>query len=167
MKIDGKTEESWRSTGFMKVDDITLPSEERMAEGPVAVIECPEKIPCDPCQDNCPVGAIKLNDINDTPEVDFDKCTGCSICVESCPGLAIFTVDCSPGDGCDVSLPYEFTLPEIGEAVIGLNREGDEITEARVVKVKTREESTRDTPVVTVRVSEKFVEELRNIRRKE
>ncbi len=149
----------------MKPDEVSLPSRQRLASGPAAIIECPQKIPCDPCQANCPAGAIELEGINDTPEVDFDECTGCSVCVESCPGLAIFTIDCSPEEGCRVTLPYEFDQPEIGEKVPGLNRKGEEITEVTVENLKTKEESTYDTPTVTVQVSEKYINKLRNIRR--
>lgn len=129
------------------------------------MIECPQEIPCDPCQANCPAGAIDLEDINGTPTVDFEKCTGCSVCVESCPGLAIFTVDCSSEKGCTVTIPYEFDLPEVGEEVIGLNRKGEEISRVTVTSLKTKGDSAFDTPTVTVQVQEEHVNELRNIRR--
>lgn len=157
----------WRDTGKLETDEIELPSEDRLKEGPVAVVECPQRIPCDPCSQGCPVEAIEMEDINDTPSVNFEKCTGCSICVQHCPGLAIFLIDCSPEEGCDITLPYEFELPRVGEEIEGLDRKGKSITSGIVKDVLTREESAGDTPTVTVRVPEKHVNRVRNIRRRE
>ena len=42
-----------------------LPSEERRQEGPYAIFECFEEIPCNPCFTGCKVGAVKpFNNIN-------------------------------------------------------------------------------------------------------
>jgi len=158
---------TWNRTGYMEVQTVPLPDEERIESGPVAVIECPQEIPCDPCSENCPVGAIELDEINQSPRVDGDRCTGCSVCVESCPGLAIFVVDCSPEESCRITLPFEFELPEAGEEVDGLNRKGEEVTSAIVESVKSKEQSTYDTSTVTVLVGEEHVHEVRNIRRYE
>lgn len=81
-----------------------MPSEEILCRGPVAIIECPEEIPCNPCQMVCPSQAITMDDINDTPVVDYDKCKGCGLCVQVCPGLAIFMVSYA-NDKAVVSLP--------------------------------------------------------------
>ena len=167
MAENDKRAGSWQTAGFMLPEEVSLPPEERLTEGPVAVIECPQEIPCDPCRENCPTGAITMEGINGIPEVDHEKCTGCSICVESCPGLAIFTVDASPEQGCRITLPYEFGLPEIGEDVIGLNRKGKEVTRATVEDIKTKDQSAADTPTVTVKLPEKYINEVRNIRRSE
>jgi len=49
------------------------PSKERLSRGPVAIIECFQRIPCDPCYAACKRGAIKeFKDINDLPEIDFE-----------------------------------------------------------------------------------------------
>ena len=37
-----------------------IPSEERMKLGPVACIECLQQIPCNPCEEACPRGAITV-----------------------------------------------------------------------------------------------------------
>lgn len=155
----------WNSKGYLPSERVKHPSRERLSKGPVAVIECPQRIPCDPCEESCPVGAIYMEDINDVPTVDTEKCTGCSICVENCPGLAIFTLDCSMEGGCEVTLPYEFGLPDVGEEVIALNRKGEKVTKARVKAVKTKENSSGETSTVTVEVPEDYVDEVRNIRR--
>jgi ferredoxin len=41
---------------------------------------------CGTCVDECPVGAIELNDV---AHVDEDICTECGTCVEVCPNEAI------------------------------------------------------------------------------
>ena len=84
-----------RSNGVLSKEELSelpgYPSLDVIAKGPVAVIECAELIPCNPCEAACPSGAIKIGDsINNLPVLDEDKCTGCGICISSCPGLAIY-----------------------------------------------------------------------------
>ena len=68
-----------------------FPSEERMRKGPVAVIECVQEIPCNPCQAACPKKAITIGEnITHLPVLDQEVCIGCGICISRCPGLAIF-----------------------------------------------------------------------------
>jgi Fe-S-cluster-containing hydrogenase component 2 len=115
----------------------SLPSEERRKLRPYVVIECPERIPCNPCVAACPNGAISIKGtMVELPEVDYDKCNGCLQCIPKCPGLAIFVVDERPDDFSVVYIPYEFLpRPKIGEAVIGLDRAGKERCEAKIYKV--------------------------------
>lgn len=89
------------------------PSEERLAKGPVAVIECCQNIPCNPCETACRFGAITVGDpITNLPVLDESKCVGCGVCITNCPGLAIFVVDKSKG-AATVSFPFEYLpLPE-------------------------------------------------------
>ena len=89
----------------------------------------------DPCYHSCGFGAIReFESINDIPEVDLDKCTGCGICVGSCPGLAIFVVDETFSETeCLIALPYEFIpLPAKGGEVLLLNRAGEEVGKGKV-----------------------------------
>lgn len=66
------------------------PSSERVRKGPVAVIECVEEIPCNLCEAACPYGAIEVGEpIINLPTLLEDKCTGCGVCIASCPGLDI------------------------------------------------------------------------------
>ena len=46
--------------GYLGIEDIISPADERFAKGQVAVIECVQNIPCNPCQDACPRGAITI-----------------------------------------------------------------------------------------------------------
>lgn len=82
------------------------------------VIECTQNIPCNPCQDACRFGCIKVGDqITRLPEVNEEaQCTGCGMCVASCSGQAIFLVDEDVGGGfATVTMPYELLpYPQAG-----------------------------------------------------
>ncbi|MFP3871852.1 MAG: 4Fe-4S dicluster domain-containing protein [Candidatus Natronoplasma sp.] len=128
----------YKSTGVVTKEEIETPGKERLKEGPVVVIECVENIPCDPCVAVCNFGAIDMDEITDVPDVDFEKCTGCALCVPECPGLAIFVIDCSYSEEkCKVTMPYEYLpVPERGEEVKALNRKGEEVQRAEVTEVR-------------------------------
>lgn len=113
------------------------PNAEKKKKKPYVVIECPEKIPCDPCVDACPQKAITIKgSIIELPEVDYEKCNGCLLCIPVCPGLAIFVIDERPKDYSIVYIPYEFLpRPQKGDEAIGLDRQGNERCEVEVVKV--------------------------------
>lgn len=144
-----------------------FPPVERINKGPVAVVECYQKIPCNPCQTACPAGAIRIgDDINSIPERDESRCTGCGVCVAKCPGLAIMIVDGSKSpDTVEFRIPYEFLpLPEAGETVTGLDRAGQPICKATVKKVMNPPAFDR-TPVVTLEVDRAYLYDFRNFRR--
>ncbi|HPX93836.1 MAG TPA: (2Fe-2S)-binding protein [Bacillota bacterium] len=142
-------------TGIVTDDllEAALPSPERRGKGPYAVIECFQEIPCNPCTISCPFDAIlPMEDINDLPELVPDLCTGCGICAGVCPGLAIFIIDESRGDGtARVTIPYEFVpLPEKGEVVQAVDRAGAYVADATVTRVLSGKKS--GTPQVTLSV---------------
>ncbi len=133
--------------GVPKEEEIekVMPPEDILAKKPVVMVECFQNIPCDPCAASCPFGAIlPFEDINDLPAVDYEKCTGCGICVTSCPGLAIFVLDMNYSDeGALIKLPYEMLpLPQKGEMVSGLDREGKKVAEVKVDKVTKTKNKT-------------------------
>ena len=67
-----------------------IPNEKRLQKGPVAILECFQRIPCAPCAKACPQGAIFIgDDINDLPGLDADKCIGCKLCYSKCPQKCI------------------------------------------------------------------------------
>ena len=142
------------------------PSKERLARGPVAIVECFQEIPCDPCYTACSRGGfLPFDDINDLPIMDFEKCNGCGICIGFCPGLAIFIVDETYSDKeALVMIPWEFLpVPEEGSTVEGLNREGKASAPVQVKKVRpsTKKSSTY---VITLIVPKKQAHEIRSIK---
>jgi len=153
-------------TGTTLEDVLASIPPERLARGPVAVIECLERIPCNPCVEACPQGAISMpGSINELPQLDTEACTGCGLCISGCPGLAIFLVDAThaPGEAL-VSLPYEFLpLPEKGDEVAALDREGQERGLARVVRVRKTRKMDR-TAVVSLAVPVELVMEVRGFK---
>lgn len=136
-----------KKTGVPNTEDLNrvFPSQERLAKGPVAIIECFENIPCDPCYTACKFGAIQeFSDINEIPKINFEDCNGCGLCISACPGLAIFVVDQTYSNTeALVQIPYEFLpVPEEGEEVIALDRSGMEVAKVRVVKVRKTKNMT-------------------------
>ncbi|MDP3058592.1 MAG: 4Fe-4S ferredoxin [bacterium] len=155
-------------TGVPQGTDLekVYPSSERLKKGGVAVIECFQNIPCNPCATSCPRGAIEpFADINDLPIIDHDACNGCAICVANCPGLAVFVIDESfSSTETLVKMPYEFApLPKVGATVSALNRAGEVIGEAKVVRVQMPISFDR-TAVVHVVVPKELGQEARFIK---
>ncbi len=131
----------------------------------VAVLECVEDIPCNPCEIVCPVGAITVGSpITNLPAIDGRKCTGCGLCIAACPGLAIFVLDKNySAEQATVSLPYELLpLPREGQIVNALDRSGARACRATVVKVQKAKKFDR-TRVVTIAVEKPYVNEVRGI----
>ncbi len=155
-------------TGIASIEQVdnSFPSMERLEKGPVAIIECFQRIPCNPCATSCKKGAIiPFVDINDLPNLNHETCNGCSLCVFNCPGLAIMVVDYTYSeDQVSFKIPYEFLpLPEKGQSIKGLNREGQEICDCEVVKVMNSKVMDR-TPLITVVVDKVHLKSFRNIK---
>ncbi|MCL2841044.1 MAG: (2Fe-2S)-binding protein [Defluviitaleaceae bacterium] len=143
--------------------DSAFPNETRLNEGPVAVIECFQPIPCNPCAMACPRQAIlPFADINDVPVMDNDKCNGCGLCVMKCPGLAIIVVDINWSETkALIKLPYEFRpLPQKGQILHALDREGHPIANAEVINVIV---PANKTPVISIAVDKDLIKKVRNI----
>lgn len=143
-----------------------VPSKERLAAGPVVMVECIENIPCNPCAYACPRKAITIEgELTDTPRVDFSKCNGCTLCIAKCPGLAIFVVHTGfSKTEAAVTLPYEMLpRPEVGESVACLDRAGRAVCKGKVVKVLDTKALNR-CAVVTVAVPKRYWNTVRNIR---
>ncbi len=172
-------EDEWRlrvaARGVFQPSDLKslpgVPTEERMEKGPVAVIECGQAIPCNPCETNCHLGAVHLlgGCLTSLPALVEDQCTGCGLCIAKCPGQAIFLIDLNHAPGVStVSFAYEFLpLPREGEQVQGTDREGKPVVPVKVVKVDMRRKDDQ-TAVVTIEVPKEYAHIVRGIcRRKE
>lgn len=147
--------------GVATIGDILrrFPQKDIIDKGPIAVIECYQSIPCNPCSTSCPSKAITVGEnINNIPQIDYSLCTGCGICVSRCPGLAIFVVDGSYSDDKVLfKIPYELLpLPEVNSIVKGLDREGKYITDVEVIKVLNSKSQDR-TAIIHVLVDRKYL----------
>jgi len=150
--------------GCFTNDCIDFPPEERLRQKPVAVLECSQKIPCNPCVDACPVGAITVGDnINDIPRIDFQRCTGCGLCLGVCPGLSIFLVHRRDDSGW-LTLPYELMPPEEGEIVDLLDRRGKSVGRGVVEKIRRLKQHDR-TLLITLRMAGELINSVRGFRR--
>ncbi|MDO4501719.1 MAG: FAD-dependent oxidoreductase [Coriobacteriia bacterium] len=123
------------------------------------VIECTQNIPCDPCQDACKFGCIKVgSNITKLPVVDPDHtCSGCGMCVACCSGQAIFLVDETYEPGfATVGIPYEFVpYPEPGSKGTALDRSGAPVCEAEVISCKAARAMDK-TALLTMKVPVEF-----------
>jgi len=175
--------------GIPKKEDLAAvcPSDERFAQGPVAIVECFQEIPCDPCVKACSKGAISMHgklspgekqpgdkssggkspdtSINALPVVDAQRCNGCGLCIPHCPGLAIFVVDKSYNEQFAlVRIPFEFVpLPEKGQFVTGLDRAGNELGRFEAVKVASGGVKNM-TYTISLAVPQELAMEVRGIR---
>ena len=163
--------EGVRFTGIPSAEELRgasgIPSQERMKKGPVAVIECVQEIPCNPCENACPFGAIKIGDpITNLPVLDGEKCTGCGTCVAMCPGQAIFLVNEAYSETeTEISFPFEYLpQPETGDVVDAVNRAGEVVCKGTVTKVKMPP-SYKNTCVVTIAVPKQYAGEVRSMKR--
>jgi len=160
-----------RSRWFLSKEELIklpgAPSMKRLGENRrVAVIECAERIPCNPCEAACPHGAIKIGeDITNLPILIEGKCTGCGLCIAACPGLAIYLVNGAFSDSeALISIPYEFLpLPRVGDQVEALDREGKKVCMGKIVEVIESKKFDR-TPLVSLTVPKNYALDVTCIR---
>jgi Fe-S-cluster-containing hydrogenase component 2 len=151
------TEELKKYPGF--------PSEDRFKRGMVAVIECDQEIPCNPCEDACPNKSIVVgHPITNLPIMREETCSGCGLCVAGCPGQAIFMVNKVYSEKEDlVGIPYEYIpAPAVGNIVKVANRDGEEIGEGKIIKVIDSVKNYK-TKVIFIAVPKGYGDEVRAI----
>lgn len=159
------------NTGYLEYEELKsiqkLPDEDRYAKGPVAIIECVQEIPCNPCEAACSFGAIEIGEpITNLPTLISEKCVGCGMCVARCPGLAIVVVDKTYSETtATVAFPFEYyPTPEVGEERDAMNRKGEVLCKGKIVKV-VNPKSYDHTPVVTVEIPKQYADEIRTVAR--
>lgn len=144
--------------GYVDDEEISaFPSANQPGQTIHPVIECTQNIPCNPCQDACPVGCIQVgSNITSLPALNpGTQCIGCGMCVASCPGQAIFLLK-QEGDWAEITLPYEFLpLPQKGAYGTALSRSGQPLCQAEVVAVKATQ-AMDHTSLITMRVPKEF-----------
>lgn len=123
--------------GYHRRDELeelnVLPPEEKVKEKRVALIECVEEIPCNPCAFVCRLDAIEKEGLCTLGKVDWEKCSGCTLCVAVCPGLSIFLQQIKDGKGY-VTMPYEvLPAPKVGMTVQLMDRSGKAVGEGKIV----------------------------------
>jgi Fe-S-cluster-containing hydrogenase component 2 len=163
--------EGIRKTGIPSKEELEAspgyPSSAALQKGPIVVIECVQDIPCNPCEMACPKGAIRVgNPITQLPVFDAEKCDGCGTCIPVCPGLAIFRVNATYSeDEATVSFPYEYLpMPKKGDLVAGVNRAGEVICKAEVLRVQ-KPKKYDHTAVITLVVPKHLAMEVRSMKR--
>jgi Fe-S-cluster-containing hydrogenase component 2 len=160
-----------KKTGAPALEELraspAFPADEQMRCGPIAIIECIEEIPCNPCETVCPRKAITVGaPITSLPRIDLEKCTGCAICVAACPGQAIYIKDyfCSEGKS-SISFPFEYLpLPQKGDIVKVADRLGNPLCDGLVTRVVENERNDR-TVVVTVEFAREHFDQAITIQR--
>jgi len=170
-RLQKKILEGVRLTGTPSPEELVgtpgWPSEERMHQGPVAVIECVEKIPCNPCETACPLRAISVGeDITALPVLNEAKCTGCGVCVASCPGLAIYVKDYTfEEERGSILFPFEYLpLPKKGDTVQMTDRFGEVVCPGEVLLVNLSRRNEQ-TALVKAAYDKKFFLEVVSMKR--
>lgn len=131
-------------------------------ERPLAIIECFQDIPCNPCVTACPRNAISMTDLCSPPVLDSSLCIGCGLCVACCPGQAIY-MQISDYDEkhATITFPWEYErLPQVGSVVSATDHSGQVKCEAEVLFV-TRPEIHNMTALVTLLIPKELKDEIR------
>jgi len=138
----------------------------KIRKGPIAVIECYQEIPCNPCEEACKFNAIIIGEpITNPPVFITENCTGCGQCIARCPGLAVFVVNenYSEKEGL-VSFPYEFLpLPKKDQIIDAVDRNGLKVCKGKIIKIINKK-SFDLTSVITIAVPKKHVNKVRGIK---
>jgi len=139
---------------------------EKATAGAVAVVDCREEIPCNPCEQACRKGAIVVgDDICEPPRFEPDLCDGCGRCVSLCPGMAVFLLDRSAGAGkARITVPYEMQDElEKGDEAWAMDGEGKPLGKGKIMKTAKMGRGDR-TVLVTIEVPEEWALKVRGVR---
>lgn len=156
--------------GYLADEELSaFPSAHVRIAGVHPVIECTQNIPCNPCQDACKLGCIRVGEhITALPVLDEAKtCVGCGLCVANCSGQAIFLVDEGYDDTrASITMAYEFLpSPRPGELGTALDRSGAPVCEAEVLSLK-QAKANDGTALLTIAVPKEYAARARAFRLK-
>ncbi len=174
-KVFTETEEGYQISGsllekgYIDCKEIDEYPGVKSKEGIHPVIECTQNIPCNPCQDSCPNDCIVVGEITSLPEYKrSEECSGCGLCVASCPGQAVFLINNDIENNYSyITIPYEFSpLPSDGDLGTALDRSGKELCEAEIVEVKSIK-AFDNTHLLTMKVPLEYSKEARFFKAKE
>lgn len=141
-----------------------FPKEIDYEKGLIAVIECDQDIPCNPCEEVCTNSAIVVGEpITNLPIFTASKCNGCLKCLSICPGLCIFAVNKNfSKKNSLIYIPYEYLpIPKKGDKVRALDRRGEFVCDAVIYKV-LKLSKNKGTSIIGIIVPKEFYNILRH-----
>jgi glycine/D-amino acid oxidase-like deaminating enzyme/Pyruvate/2-oxoacid:ferredoxin oxidoreductase delta subunit/bacterioferritin-associated ferredoxin len=111
----------------------------------LAIINCDEDIPCNPCAISCKFDSIKINkNITQQPTINYELCKGCGLCLPKCPGRAIRMLQYNFTDTESLlTIPFEFEpYPKQNQKVSIVNYDGNFLANGTIQKTKPPKSKT-------------------------